>query len=250
LLLGARAYVFEDIGRIGALGLTFVELNLHGMKEGWLVHAEGLEEEMDRWGLKCLIHGPNEGDPCDIPRLSGRFYENILGLIDACKRFSAPLLTVHFWQDGRFIPERILERKREILCRMAREADIRGVQVCLENLSERPEDLQPMLEACPELGITLDMGHGQLLTDRNRALAIIERWPERIKHVHAHDNRGGDHVEDDLHLPIGEGLIDFPMIFQALKGVGYAGTVTVEVSLEHLALSVERIQQMVDDPEP
>lgn len=244
---GGRAYGFEDIGRIGALGLSFAELNLIGVGDQRVLQPKKMAEEASRWGLQCLVHGPNEGDPRDTDRLNGAYSQDILKLIEACRGLSARLLTVHFWLDGRFIPDRILAQKRQILCRIAREGARKGVQVCLENLSERPEDLRPLLASCPELGITLDIGHGQILTSRNRALDIIERWPERIRHVHAHDNLGGDHVDDDLHLPIGEGIIQFPVVFRALVGVGYQGTVTLEVPFDHLASSVERLRRIVDD---
>jgi sugar phosphate isomerase/epimerase len=128
---------------------------------------------------------------------------------------------------------------------MAQEGAKRAVQVCLENLSEGPDDLAPVIKGCPELGITADIGHGEILSDGNRALEIIQEWPDRIKHVHAHDNRGGNRVKDDLHLPIGEGRIDFSPIFRALIDGGYRGTVTIEVSSEHLPISIKRLQNIV-----
>jgi len=55
--------------------------------------------------------------------------------------------------------------------------------------------------------MTLDLGHGELLCEENRSLGFIEKFPERIKHVHLHDNRGGNSPTDDLHLPPGEGWL-------------------------------------------
>ncbi|MBW1857069.1 MAG: sugar phosphate isomerase/epimerase, partial [Deltaproteobacteria bacterium] len=52
---------------------------------------------------------------------------------------------------------------------------------------------------------TLDIGHGQLLREENASFTIIKRYPDRIKHIHLHDNLGGNMPENDLHLPPGKG---------------------------------------------
>jgi len=243
---GGRAYNMGDVERIGALGLDFAEINLlQGMK---LIHEPGeLLAASREWGLSYLVHAQNEGDPCDLERLGGPFYREILLLLDLCDFISSPLLTVHFWMDGRFIPAEVVERKRPILWAMAEEGFKRGVHVCVENLSERPEDLRPLLDGCPRLGLTLDIGHGQLLTRGNRSLEFLELWPHRIQHVHAHDNRGGDRVGDDLHLPIGAGVIDFTSIFRALVRARYEGTVTLEVPVEHLPSSVQSLRRIAEE---
>ncbi|MFQ5843156.1 MAG: sugar phosphate isomerase/epimerase family protein [Thermodesulfobacteriota bacterium] len=205
---GGRAYKSEDVEQIGYLGLDFAEINFPE-EENWAHQTQDFLRKADKWDLPYLVHAAKEGNPNDIQQLEGRFFQEILRLLEACRELSAPLLTIHFWMDSRFVPEEVRGRKREILWAMAREGRRMGVQLCLENLSESPEDIQPLLAGCPELGLTLDIGHGQILSQRNRSADFLERWPGRIHHVHAHDNRGGDRVEDDLHLPIGEGEIDF-----------------------------------------
>ena len=242
---GARAYKLEDVERIAALGLSFAEINL--LQGDELIHRPlELVAAGRRWKLDYLVHAHNEGDPRDVRKLEEKFFQEVLRLLDLCGEISAPLLTVHFWMDGRFIPPEVLERKRLILWEMARAGSRKGVQVCLENLSERAEDLRPVLEGCAELGLTLDVGHGQLLTATNRATEILGLWPTRILHVHAHDNRGGYEVGDDLHLPIGEGIIDFPTIFRDLRRVGYEGRITLEVPVDQLEPSLKRLREIMD----
>jgi sugar phosphate isomerase/epimerase len=243
-----RAYKLEDLERIAALGLDCAEINLH--EGGNLAYREKeLLDAARRWNLRYLVHAPNEGRPTEVERLGGRFFQDILRLLDACTKIHASLLTVHFWMDGRFISRQVSDRKRAILWDMAREGQCRGVRVCMENLSERPEDLAPTLEGCPELSLTLDIGHGQLMSPGNRALDFIRMWPHRIGHVHAHDNRGGSLVGDDLHLPIGEGIIDFPTIMPALVRAGYDGTVTLEVPLIHMESSLGRLRRIIQREE-
>jgi sugar phosphate isomerase/epimerase len=244
MLLGGRAYRIEDVERIGALGLGFAEINL--LRGGSLLYQpKELQRAAAKWDLHYVVHAHNEGDPRELERLRGSFYREVLDLIDACVKISAPLLTVHFWMDSRFISPEIIEGKRQIIWAMARAGAMKGIQVCLENLSEGPDDIAPVMAGCPELGITLDVGHAQFMADGNRAVEFLSLWPERVLHVHVHDNRGGKGVEDDLHLPIGEGVIDFASVFSALDRSGYCGRVTLEVPIEHLAASVDRVQRLM-----
>lgn len=40
---------------------------------------------------------------------------------------------------------------------------------------------------------------------------------------------GGNSAADDLHLPVGQGIIDFKKIFRHLKAMGYDRTITLEL---------------------
>ena len=242
---GGRAYKIEDLEIIGSLGLDFAEINLLE-KESWIYPLQDLQREAKRWGFTYLVHGPKEGNPCDLNRLAGSFFQEILRLCKTCRKLSAPLLTIHFWMDSRFIPEKVWDRKREILWAMAIEGLRTGVQLCLENLSERPEDIYPLLSGCPELGLTLDIGHAQIFSKRNMCFDFLELWPKRINHVHAHDNQGGEGLENDSHLPIGQGVIDFPSILRTLVESGYQETITLEVPHGHLESSFKQLKQIVD----
>ena len=121
-----------------------------------------------------------------------------------------------------------------------------GIQVCLENLSEKAGDLAGVLKEVPRLGITLDVGHGQLLTDENTSFGFIERFPDRIKHMHLHDNHGGDSPNDDLHLPVGSGSIAFEPIFRELAAAGWGGTVTLELRPHEIKKCLPRAKKLLD----
>jgi sugar phosphate isomerase/epimerase len=69
----------------------------------------------------------------------------------------------------------------------------------------------------------------------NTSVGFIERYPERIGHVHVHDNKGGDSALDDLHLVPGEGIIDFDRIFERLKEMAYDRTMTLELKPPEIA---------------
>jgi sugar phosphate isomerase/epimerase len=96
-------------------------------------------------------------------------------------------------------------------------------------MSEKASDLLIPLQEIPSLGLTLDLGHAQLLTDENTSYEFIKKYAKRIRHIHIHDNRGGNSHLDDLHLPPGEGVIEFQRIFKHLLRAGYSRTVTLEL---------------------
>ena len=86
--------------------------------------------------------------------------------------------------------------------------------------------LSPLLDAMPELGFHLDVGHANLMVEPNSADELIAAYGARLRHVHLHDNKGG---RKDLHMPLGTGTVDFPHYIRSLKNSGYDGTITLEV---------------------
>ncbi len=116
----------------------------------------------------------------------------------------------------------------------------------LENLSERTDDFKQAFNLFPKMGLTLDLGHSQLLTSKNTAYSFIEMYPERISHVHIHDNYGGNTPDDDLHLPLGEGAITFEPILHALCETGYNGTITLEVAPEYFEQGKEKLEKILN----
>jgi len=92
--------------------------------------------------------------------------------------------------------------------------------------------------------MTLDLGHGQLLSRPNAAFDFIARFPGRIRHVHLHDNHGGTGVEDDLHLPVGEGSVDFAAILRDLRAAGYDAGFSFEIKAAYVEQSRDAIREM------
>lgn len=71
--------------------------------------------------------------------------------------------------------------------------------------------------------------------------------------VHA-PREGNPSVVQDLseaflppgHLPIGQGVIDFPSILRALVESGYQETITLEVPHDHLESSVTQLKRIIN----
>ena len=127
-----------------------------------------------------------------------------------------------------FVIEQNLKSVRELLP-TARDC---GVGLMIENVPgefNSRAQLGEMLDAIPELGLHLDIGHCNLQVVSNTATEIITTYGPRIKHVHIHDNKGG---YADLHLPLGTGNLDFVSPLKALQAWGYNDTITLEVFSE------------------
>jgi sugar phosphate isomerase/epimerase len=86
--------------------------------------------------------------------------------------------------------------------------------------------LGELLDRVPELGLHLDIGHANLRVPHNTTDEILLAYGSRLRHVHLHDNRGGD---ADLHLPLGAGTVDLVRAVRGLKRCNYDGTITLEV---------------------
>ncbi len=227
-IIGGRAHSIEQIHEIGQLGYPFAEISLYDPEqvEGEL---EELLEVKNRYGLSYLAHYPNEGNPVDVNRLRGHFVPRMKRLFDLSASVGVVKGTFHFWLEERRIPHDVIWQKIEMIAEMAAAAKNRGIDLCLENLSEPYRNFIPAFDTVPDLRMTLDIGHAQLLTQENTSFGFIRNCFGRINHIHVHDNHGGLSHKDDLHLPLGQGIVDYPRIFSLLKEKGYSSTVTMEV---------------------
>ncbi|MGO8880412.1 MAG: sugar phosphate isomerase/epimerase family protein [Desulfomonilaceae bacterium] len=112
---------------------------------------------------------------------------------------------------------------------------------------EIADDLEPAMNEVPDLGLTLDVGHANLNGPNNKSIAIIKKFGKLIRHVHLHDNCGGHSQADYLHLPIGDGTVDFRAIMTSLMIAGYDGTMTLEVKPEFQEAGKIRIEALLKE---
>jgi sugar phosphate isomerase/epimerase len=242
--LGGTARSPEDVTSLYDLGLQFAEIPITVPSK--FVPLVPIYESLQRkLGIYYLCHGPKEGDPNNVETLNRVYLPKVFELFPIMRSLSMRLLTVHLWQDRRFVKKNALESKRDILNRMVEKAAEHQITVCIENLSEEASDLEAAFQEIPLLMMTLDLGHGELLCEKNRSLGFIEKFPEKIKHVHLHDNRGGNSHVDDLHLPPGEGAIDFKGLFEALRRIPYERTVTLELKPHEIKNCLDYVAELV-----
>ena len=246
ITIGGRAHNIEELLDVAKLGYPFVEISLDdpAVVAGWIPQ---LLEIKNTYGILFLAHYPNEDNPLDADVLRNKFLPRIKTLMDLSRQLDITKATLHFWIDQRWAPADLISRKLELLSRMVDYGDEYGITVCIENLSERTESFEPAFNAIPDLRMTLDIGHAQLLSQQNTSFRFIEDHFSRIAHLHVHDNRGGTSVKDDLHLPLGEGIVDYSAIITSLMKKGYDSTITMEVKSKDMPRTRKALESCINE---
>jgi sugar phosphate isomerase/epimerase len=246
VFIGGHVQSVADIDDLKQKGFAFGEVVLADPSAFDYWRSAEILREPDH-GFFLVAHGPKEGPPNELRNVYAHCVPLFTQTIEVAADLGWNLLTLHFYSDARFLKPEVLEAKAHALAQLTAYAQERGVTLCLENLSERAEDFHRLAEHIPDLRITLDAGHAQLLAKENTAFKIIQELPDRIAHVHLHDNRGGVSYEDDLHLPLGRGIIDLNGIVNALVRIGYDQTMTLELEPHDLVDSKATLEAWLRD---
>lgn len=259
MLIGAMNHPAEDviseIKWMAEMDLDFVDLTLEPPNAAvWKINVREIRDALADHGLHAVGH-----TAFYLPMASA--FESLRrAAVDELKRcaeafaeIGVELMNIH--PDGKaplhpddYHVGRNLQSLEELL-EVSRQA---GVSLMLENLPGRfntVAQIAPVLDALPELGLHLDIGHCNLMTETNTCDDLIVSYGHRLKHVHLHDNKGGN---ADLHLPLGCGTIDIRHYIRLLKNKGYDSTITLEVFSDdryYLEHSRDILRTLWDEPE-
>lgn len=245
--------VLAEIRNFATLGLEFVDLTLEPPAAAtWRVDVREIQRALADTGLRAVGHTAYYlpiGSPFESLRRAA--CDELRQAFELFGRLGVAWVNVH--GDGHaplHEPGFVLERNLESLRELVRDARSAGVGLMFENTPGRfntADVLGVMLDALPELGLHLDIGHCHLQTEVNTADEILRRYASRLKHVHIHDNKGG---WGDLHLPLGCGTLETRKYVQALRRHGYDGTITLEVFTadpHYLLYSRDRVRAWWDE---
>lgn len=182
-------------------------------------------------GLEVTVHAPfhdlNPGglEPLVVEATRHRFVQTL----DAAERLGARLVVFHpgyeHWKYGGrdyLWLEQSLRFWPEFVARAGRQKYLLAV----ENIFEiEPSTLAKLLTELdsPWIGHCFDVGHWHLFSDRSLDEWFAALGPQII-HLHLHDNFG----QADDHLPVGEGEIDFPLLFRLVKELAVPPRMTLE----------------------
>lgn len=242
--LGGTARSPDDVVSLHELKLQFAEIPITEPNK-FCLHISRYQSLREKLGLYYLCHGPLEGDPNDIEALEDIYVRKVLQIISIMPKLDMSLLTLHLWLDPRFVNPEVIVYKIDLLKRLIERARDSKITICIENLSESALHLRPVFKILSLLDLTLDLGHAQLLSTHNRACEIMDSYPERIRHIHLHDNRGGGSPSDDLHLPVGDGIIDFEEIFKKIKAIDYCRTITLELKPQEIRKCLGYVKELL-----
>lgn len=224
--------VIEEIQHHADLGMEFIDLTLEPpAASSWLVDPDRIRKELEKHGMDVVGHTAYY-----LP-MDSAFEEVRQGSVAELARclrvfgqVGARWMNIH---PGRYTPFHprsfYIQRNIESLKELHEIGEDVGVGLMIENLPgpyNNPDQLGELLEPLPWLGLHLDIGHANLDVPENTTEAILERYGDRLRHVHIHDNKGG---HQDLHLPLGAGTMDVARTVRALKKSGYDDLITLEV---------------------
>jgi len=209
----------EDFMRyVADIGLNHVEFK-HEYLAG---HPETpgpnrIKELSDQYGVSVTYHAPfrdwNVGSYDEVVRRDS--VERVMRTLDAAAEAEAEAVVVHGGSVPIRYPEWVQKQARESavesLAECAEYAQLVGIPLCLENqpideakrrYTTTPADLAEMLDTVdvdPKyLGVTLDVGHAKVNGEDYRE--FVERFGDRIRVCHLHDNDGSA----DQHEPLPE----------------------------------------------
>lgn len=241
-IIGGRAHSLELVHEVGKLGYPFAEISICDADEMHRLVDDFLALKQ-KYGIYYLAHYPNEGHPFDAKALKERFVPRMKKLMEVTHELGIVKGTIHFWMDKRWAEPTLLSAKTDLLSEMVAAAGDKGITLCIENLTEQYESFAAACDAIPDLRMTLDIGHAELLSAENTSFNFIRHLFDKIEHLHVHDNHGGTSVKDDLHLPLGQGRVDYPRIFSMLEEKGYRHTVTMELKPAEMPPTKALIEQ-------
>lgn len=234
--------ILHELG-YSAVGITLDLHHLNPFEADADAKAAELRKLLDRFGMRCVVetgarflldpkrkHQPTLVDPNPAEREKRRqLLERSLELASILKADA-----VSFWSgtapDGAKDQTAISRLEQEFPSLLSKAKQV-GVPLALEPepgmaVATTEQGMEVVRRVGhPLLGLTLDVGHVHCLSEGDPA-AVIRSVGDRLFNVHIEDMKRGVHD----HLMFGEGEMDFPPIFEALKMIGYANGVYVELS--------------------
>lgn len=236
MLIGAMNHpardVLEEIEWMAELKLDFIDLTLEPPTAAvWNVDPKAIRDALQRHKMPVVGHTAYYlpmASPFESLRRAS--VEELKRCAEVFSIVGAKWMNIH--PDGRaplHDKDYHVGRNVQSLKEVSEFARDKGVGLMIENLPGKwntVAELSRLLEAIPELGLHLDVGHSNLMVEENTADQLISIYGPRLRHVHMHDNKGG---HADLHLPLGCGNIDYKHYIRTLKKSGYDGTITLEV---------------------
>jgi len=244
--------VLKEIEWIAEMGFDFLDLTLEPpLADARRVNPSAIRAALQDHGLQVVGHTAYYLPLCSpFESLRRAAVEELKICLEAFAAIGASWMNLH---PDRMAPLHnrayVIKRNLQTIHELSTAARSFGVGLMIENLPvgfNTVKQLAELLEPVPELGLHLDIGHANLGVEHNTTDQLLAAYGSRLRHVHLHDNKGGD---TDLHLPLGAGTIDTEHYVRSLMTVGYTGTITLEVftpDRRHLAYSREVLRETWD----
>ncbi len=197
--------------------------------------VETLQQLAKSYNLKYSVHAPFAD--VNIASQSKTMLEASMKHLKQSLQFANKLdaYLVVFHPGGRcgisaFYPGAGLKQNTRSIVQLRKWAEELGVKLAMENLPEKygflmktPQDFKKFFKETDleDIGIVLDTGHAHL---EGQIQPLLRQLPKQIVHIHISDNHG----EQDEHLGLGYGTIDWNLFAKDVKAAGFSGTILTE----------------------
>jgi sugar phosphate isomerase/epimerase len=173
-------------------------------------------------GLRVTLHGPfSDLSPGSIDQMirsvTRKRFEQLLEVVPLFRPISVVCHAGYECKRYGYLYEEWFRLSVEMWRWFAEEVNRRGSRLMLENVYEAgPEDLAPLFEELrpQNVGFCFDTGH-QSAFSRSSLESWLGGLGPNLAQVHLHDNCG----DQDQHLALGHGRIDFSILFRHLKSL-------------------------------
>jgi sugar phosphate isomerase/epimerase len=218
-----------ELDRIAKQGFDFVDFTTETKSRVEYLDVKIVRNKIEDLGLKVVgstdwrLH---TGSP--YPAIRKEACNEILKEIEFLAEIGAKYTTVHFdTHSSGFERELSMKRIIESFHIFAENAKEIGVTVVVENgdgTEEHINEIGLLMHEVPSVFFHIDVGHAHINGGNEGINEFIERYKDRIKHIHFSDNLGAY----DEHLGMGYGDVDWERTVKLLKKIGYDSTITLE----------------------
>jgi sugar phosphate isomerase/epimerase len=217
---------------------------------------DNLKRLRDKYKLRYGLHSASFVNAAEIePVVRVAVEDHLLRYVELARALEAEYLVLHFGYHFSLFMDEVFRCLIKTYTPVVERAEKYGIPIGIENMNKIHEDaeiaylgvtieeLKRVFDAIPSrfFGLTLDVAHASLLP--GGAESFIAAFPDRIVSTHISDND----LVLDRHLPVGEGKIDFRKVFQKLIGIGFEGTLNIELprSNPDRLLSKQRLEPIL-----
>lgn len=240
--------VLDEIENIARLGFDYLELAMDPPMAHHSVltaNRTAIARAIADTGLGLVCHLPTFVSTADLTEsLRQASVDEMRRSLETAHALRAKKVVLHpsmVGGMGAFVPATAKGHAFEFFAQIVADAEELQMTVCLENMFPRnrigvtPEDLGEIFTAFPSLRLTLDTGHAHIDDRDDRLMQLVERFADRLGHLHFSDNRG----KRDDHLAVGRGTVNFKELVRRLKKIGYDDTLTLEIFEQDRQLLVD-----------
>ncbi|MGN1362524.1 MAG: sugar phosphate isomerase/epimerase family protein [Methanobrevibacter sp.] len=203
-------------------------------------------EILNSFNLKYTIHSPIiDMNICSLnPSIRKASIGEIKHSLDLANSLDVNIVVVHPGHIpflGQGLEDKIDKLNIDAISEIGKYADDLGVNAVIENMPLIPgftyTNLEDITNLLYDLGMSmcLDIGHAN-----TAGYTANEMYSPLIKHIHVHDNFG----DDDSHMSIGDGDVDFKTLLDTFEMNKYDGIYMVEVNkLDSIKRSVKKLKE-------